>query len=188
LRRDKIRLMSGRWLAILTVSVVVAGLGQATIPSAHASPTGSNVYSWGLNVSGELGNGTTVNSDVPVQVTLPGVVTPVAVAMGGDSDDLPNPDNASLAIGSDGNLYSWGDNSDGELGIGELPTYNSTGYQCTANCNSTTPVKVDFPSGLSPISISVGAQHDLALASNGICQVKRDIRPLACSEVIRVVC
>jgi alpha-tubulin suppressor-like RCC1 family protein len=167
LRRDKIRLMSGRWLAILTVSVVVAGLGQATIPSAHASPTGSNVYSWGLNVSGELGNGTTVNSDVPVQVTLPGVVTPVAVAMGGDSDDLPNPDNASLAIGSDGNLYSWGDNSDGELGIGELPTYNSTGYQCTANCNSTTPVKVDFPSGLSPISISVGAQHDLALASNG---------------------
>ncbi|HXL91723.1 MAG TPA: IPT/TIG domain-containing protein [Streptosporangiaceae bacterium] len=166
MRRDKIRLRPGRWLAILTVSVVVAGLGQAAISPAHASPTGSNFYSWGLNVSGELGNGTTVNSDVPVQVTLPGGATAVAVAMGGDPDALPDPGNASLAIGSDGNLYSWGDNLDGELGTGQLPTYNSA-FQCTASCNSTTPVKVDFPSGLSPIAISVGAEHDLALASNG---------------------
>jgi alpha-tubulin suppressor-like RCC1 family protein len=167
LRRDKLRLTAGRWTAILTVSVVVAGLGQAAISPAQASPTGSNVYSWGLNVSGELGSGTTVNSDVPVQVTLPGGVTAVAVAMGGNSDNLPDPQNASLALGSDGNLYSWGDNLEGELGTGELPTYNQTGFQCTAACNSTTPVKVDFPSGLSPIAISVGAEHDLALASNG---------------------
>ena len=109
MRRNKFRLTAGRWPAILTVSVVVAGLGQATIsPAAQASPTGSNVYSWGLNASGELGNGTTVNSDVPVQVTLPAEVTPTAVAMGGDGDSSPDPQNASLAIGSDGNLYSWG--------------------------------------------------------------------------------
>jgi alpha-tubulin suppressor-like RCC1 family protein len=75
-------------------------------------------------------------------------VTAVAVAIGGVPGDLPDPDNASLAIGSDGNLYSWGDNSVGELGTGELPTYNSTGHQCIANCNSTTPVKVNFPPGL----------------------------------------
>ena len=35
MRRDKIRLTLGRWSAILTASVVVAGLGQAAIPSAH---------------------------------------------------------------------------------------------------------------------------------------------------------
>ncbi len=66
---------------------------------------GDKVRRWGA--CGELGNGTTTNRDVPVEVAgLSGVV---AIAAG---------EYHSLALGANGTVWAWGDGVDGQLGDG----------------------------------------------------------------------
>lgn len=61
-----------------------------------------HVYTWGCNRNGELGDGTTTFSNVPVQVQVPAGVTFTTISMGRGS---------ALALGSDGNAYGWGQRS-----------------------------------------------------------------------------
>ena len=104
-----------------------------------------NVYAWGSNSNGQLGNGTTTDSDTLVNVNLPSGVTATAVACGHYH---------SLAIGSDGNVYAWGENNNGQLGNGK-------------NIDSSTPVKVNLPSGFTPAEICAGWYYSLALGTDG---------------------
>jgi alpha-tubulin suppressor-like RCC1 family protein len=76
-------------------------------------------FDWGLNNHGQLGDGTTVSSAVPVQVQLPLPVT--RVAQGGD--DSTN--GQTLVILSDGSLRSWGDDGCGQLGDHNVATETS---------------------------------------------------------------
>ncbi|MBI0146460.1 MULTISPECIES: hypothetical protein, partial [Bifidobacterium] len=63
----------------------------------------------------------------------------------------------SLALGSDGNLYSWGDNSSGQLGTG------STDYS-----PHSTPSKGSMPTdGTKFTQISAGNYHSLAMGTDG---------------------
>ncbi len=114
----------------------------------HSLAIGSNgtLYAWGQNGYGQLGNGTLVNSSTPVAVQLPSGVHATAIAAGADD---------SLALGSDGNVYAWGDDSLNELGNGGGSSY------------STTPVVVSLPAGTTVTAISAGQFHDEALTSTG---------------------
>lgn len=79
------------------------------------------VWTWGYNNKGQLGNGNNQDSDIPVRVE--GVLsgkTIVEVAAGAEH---------SLALDSDGVVYAWGLNTSGELGVG-------------SNTNSNVPVVV----------------------------------------------
>ena len=70
----------------------------------------NKVYCWGGNNNGQLGNGSTANSRVPVAVNMSGVLagkTIKQISAGGDH---------SCVIASDDKLYCWGFNSNGELG------------------------------------------------------------------------
>src|ERR1041384_5880640 len=61
------------------------------------------VWGWGLNSAGQLGNGTTNNSALPVQVLGPGGVgylTSVSAIMGGEIHNF--------ALKSDGTVWAWG--------------------------------------------------------------------------------
>jgi len=80
--------------AVVLASTLVNVFGA----SSPASATTTELYSWGYNASGQLGNATTTNSTVPVKVSLPSGVTATAAAAGGGH---------SLAVGSDGKLYAW---------------------------------------------------------------------------------
>ncbi len=60
----------------------------------------------------------------------------------------------SLAIGSNGKVYSWGNNANGELGNG-------------TETNEKDPVIVSMPAGVSASAIAAGADHSLAIGSNG---------------------
>jgi alpha-tubulin suppressor-like RCC1 family protein len=101
------------------------------------------VLTWGQNQFGQLGNGTTIDSAVPVQVLgLPGAVTAIA---GGVEH--------SLALISDGTVWAWGGNDFGELGNGTI-------------VNSSLPVKVVGLPG--PVTaIAAGQDHSMALINDG---------------------
>ena len=74
------------------------------------------VYAWGLNSSGQLGDGTTVSRDSPE--ALP--------ALAGEVSRLIAGDQTSYAIRTDGALLSWGSNSGGLLGRGPAPGFSAT--------------------------------------------------------------
>ena len=65
--------------------------------------TSGSLWMWGENYAGQLGNGTTENSMVPVKV----MDNVVAVSCGG---------RITAAIKTDGSLWMWGNNFDGALG------------------------------------------------------------------------
>ena len=73
--------------------------------------TSGEVWCWGYNSSGQLGNGTTTNSSVPVKVAGLGKgATGVAVG-----------DTFSCAILTDGSIACWGSDYYGVLGDGNSP-------------------------------------------------------------------
>jgi alpha-tubulin suppressor-like RCC1 family protein len=132
-------------------AAVAAGLylaspadAAATTPTA-ATPAGT-ALAWGNNQSGELGDGGTASSSVPVPMNLPAGTTVTAVSAG---------DDYNLALTSAGRVLAWGNNQLGQLGDGEGP-------------NSSVPVAVDLPAGVRVTSVSAGsAGYSLAVTSAG---------------------
>ena len=129
----------------LSVTAVAAG-GNHSLALAN----NSQVYAWGYNFYGQLGNNSMTNSSVPVAVTATGALNGLsvtAIAAGGVH---------SLAL-ANGHVYAWGYGGDGELGN------NST-------TNSNVPVAVTATgvlNGLSVTAVAAGGNHSLALANNG---------------------
>ena len=72
--------------------------------------TSGNVQGWGRNTKGEVGNGTTINQLTPVNIN--GLSNIVKI--------IPNQDGYGYfyAIDNSGNVYSWGYNGYGQLGLG----------------------------------------------------------------------
>src|SRR5438552_7932940 len=109
------------------------------------------VWDWGLNSAGELGNGTTNNSAVPVQVLGPGGVgylNSITAILGGELHNF--------ALKSDGTVWAWGLNVFGQLGDG------STNWGTFSN-RSVTPVQVF---GLTSVkSLGGRGYHSMALKS-----------------------
>jgi RHS repeat-associated protein len=167
--------------------VSVAGGGFHSL----ALKNDGSVWSWGYNAVGQLGDWTTTDRAMPVQVQgLPANI--VAIAAGAYH---------SLALDSGGNLYGWGYNNEGELGLGNNfsmlnPQYitngvaaigagqfhslyvrtdgtvwgtgaNNLGQLGNNTVNTTlTPVQV---SGLTnAASVAAGYNFSAALASNGV--------------------
>jgi alpha-tubulin suppressor-like RCC1 family protein len=101
------------------------------------------VWAWGNNWQGQLGdNGTTPWRLTPFQV--PGLSGVVAIAAGAHH---------SLALRSDGSVWAWGLNRDGQLGDG-------------TTTNRLSPLQVIAPSsGIT--AVTSGYSHCLALRSDG---------------------
>lgn len=138
------------------VPVAVLGMRDAVAVSTgsyHSLALNSSgqVYAWGKNDSGQLGNGTVTDSNLPVAVSTVGALsgkTVIAIAAG---------EWHSLALTSDGRVFSWGKNHAGQLGEG-------------STVGSVVPVPVTMSGALASkkvIAISAGGAFSLALASDG---------------------
>jgi alpha-tubulin suppressor-like RCC1 family protein len=104
------------------------------------------VRTWGQNGSGQLGNGTTIDSRTPVAVTALAGTKVVAIAADGSH---------SMALLHDGTVLAWGNNGFGQLGIGNLDS-------------SSTPVAVTaLPDDRKVVAIAAGAGHNMALLDDG---------------------
>ncbi len=90
------------------------------------------VWAWGRNTFGQLGNGTTTDSRIPVQINFPGGALIEDIFVGGGYRA------SAFAIDSTGQLYAWGDNQSGQLGLGN--TTNSSSPQLV-NSMSGIPVQ-----------------------------------------------
>jgi alpha-tubulin suppressor-like RCC1 family protein len=122
------------------VSAVAAG----SVHSLALTASGQ-IYAWGANLFGQLGNGTASDAHAPVLVAAPSGVTFTAIAAGGDH---------SLALSSTGQVYAWGANFSGQLGTGTTRA-------------SSTPVVSVAPAGVTFTAIAAGTSHNLALSTTG---------------------
>ncbi|WP_068468393.1 PKD-like domain-containing protein [Candidatus Protochlamydia phocaeensis] len=105
------------------------------------------VWAWGRNFNGQLGDGTTLDSSLPVQVGGGTPLTGVIAIAGGGSH--------SLALKNDGTVWAWGNNGNGELGDG-------------TSIDSPIPVQVGGGGPFTnAIDIAAGNFHSLALRSDG---------------------
>jgi len=86
---------------------------------AFAIKRDGSVWAWGHNAYGQLGDSTTTNRSSPIQVKIISQVRLVAASRGSHT----------LALGSDGQVWGFGYNGDGQLGTETL-----------ANCNA--PVRL----------------------------------------------
>lgn len=101
-------------------------------------------WAWGDNRFGQLGDGTSRSSEVPVRVSpLTGLTRAVAIAAGGSH---------SLALAPDGSVWAWGGNDQGQLGSATVG-------------GSETPLRV---AGLGrALAVAAGSAHSLALGEDG---------------------
>jgi alpha-tubulin suppressor-like RCC1 family protein len=133
----------------------VSGLPAGGIAALTSSWQGSGAlmkdgsyYDWGYNASGQLGDGTTTNSAVPVRVNLAAAVT--QVFQGGST--LNN--GQTMALLANGELWAWGNGADGQLGTGSFT-------------NALVPVHVPFPSGESFVAVNSGGYASYAIDATG---------------------
>ncbi|EMG36506.1 RCC1 domain-containing protein, alpha-tubulin suppressor [Desulfocurvibacter africanus PCS] len=153
-------------LALLIVFMVCAPAPVSAQKIAGGSPhtlvlrADGTLWTWGCNKDGQLGDGT-INSDdnsSPVQVTqsyagqvsLPARFTAIAAGWV-----------HSMALASDGRLWAWGDNYDGQLGDGTKPVDKSRPVQVTESGAGQGPLPAFT-------TVATGASyHSLALTADG---------------------
>jgi alpha-tubulin suppressor-like RCC1 family protein len=137
------------------VPTPVVGLPPGSVEALTSSWQGSGVlmddgtyYDWGYNRQGQLGDGTTTDSDLPVQVPLP---APVSQVWQGGSNSL---NGQTLALLADGTIWAWGAGSLGQLGDGTFQ-------------GSTLPVAVDAPEGVQFAKVCSGGDTSYAIDTSG---------------------
>lgn len=114
----------------------------------------ATLWAWGYNNAGKLGDGTTTQRNTPVQVKYANgsPLTDVVAASVGESH--------SLVLKSDGTIWAWGANYDGQIGIGTAGS----------GSNWKNPLQVINNDG-SPfthvIAIGAGGNHNMVLKDDG---------------------
>jgi alpha-tubulin suppressor-like RCC1 family protein len=170
-----------------TRPVTVSGLTTATQLSAGGIPTlfsdsghtcarlsDGTARCWGRNASGQLGNGTDTSSATPVVVQYDS--DPLPPEPGDDHvDPLPLPDVAEVSAGgshscarkTNGTVWCWGSNGNGQLGIGDPDVTRS--LLATQVKREITPDDSDDDIPLTGVeSVAAGGRHSCASTASNL--------------------
>uniref|UniRef100_A0A8C8A5J7 Regulator of chromosome condensation (RCC1) and BTB (POZ) domain containing protein 2 n=1 Tax=Oryzias sinensis TaxID=183150 RepID=A0A8C8A5J7_9TELE len=104
------------------------------------------VFAWGYNNSGQVGSGSTANQPTPRRVSSC-LQSKVVVNVG--CGQL-----CSMAVLDNGEIYGWGYNCNGQLGLGN-------------NGNQQTPCRIAALQGVNVVQVACGYAHTLALTDEG---------------------
>ncbi|MEI7954768.1 MAG: cadherin-like beta sandwich domain-containing protein [Verrucomicrobiota bacterium] len=139
----------------MTTSGDLSGKGVTSVVAGYyhnlALCADGTVVAWGHNNSGQLGNNSIIDSNVPVNITASGALNGVSAIT------LAAGINHSLVLCEDGSLVSWGNNTNGQLGDG-------------TTTSSLIPVSVyayGVLAGQVVEKISAGGFHNLVACSDG---------------------
>ncbi|KAL9651536.1 hypothetical protein ABK040_001482 [Willaertia magna] len=117
--------------------------------SDHVIYTGNDgkLYGYGRNDKGQLGDGSTLNRDLPVEISSMNGINITQIATG---------DSHTLILTSEGIVYSFGNNNVGQLGLGSTSSVNL-------------PTQINMAALDTPIvtQIAAGSFHSLVLTSTG---------------------
>ncbi len=139
-RRLGLRAVLSRTALAAAVMVLAACSGTSGNSTTHGPAPGPTLYRWG--VVGNKGKLAQLELETPTAIAgLTGKVVQIATS---NSD--------GYALTSTGQVYGWGVNSDGELGDGQLTTYE------------TKAVEVSFPAGVKITALANPMPFDSALA------------------------
>jgi alpha-tubulin suppressor-like RCC1 family protein len=154
----------------VAVSGILNGVVKVAAGARHslAIVGDGTVRAWGRNASGELGNGTTTESHVPVAVSGFGAGSGV-ISVAGNAPPISSTAVSgaghSMALKSDGSVWGWGHGNSGQVGDGvALPLPASTNHDVLA------PVRVVGlgPNSTNPVTvIAAGGAHSLAVKKDG---------------------
>ena len=111
------------------------------------------VFTWGLNTAGQLGDGATNSSRIPLDITQSGSLTSLAVQSIGCGRLF------SVALDASGGVHTWGNN-----------TYGQIGNDVRGGANLSIPVAVSSYGSLvgkTITSVSCGMNHTLVIDSTG---------------------
>lgn len=128
------------WPTTMSAQNLTAGAYHTLVIQSDGQTVG-----WGRNSSGQLGDGTNITRATPAVVS--GNHRFLKIVSGGDH---ANPGHA-LGIESDGSLWGWGPNNDGQLVQASNP--------------SLIPTKLNYLSNV--VDMAAGALHSLVLQSDG---------------------
>ncbi len=133
---------------LLPGGVSAASISMNETNNVYITTTDGDVYTAGLGTQGQLGNGLFSNQLSPVKVQLPIGVTSVA--------NVESSNSSVMILGSDGNAYGFGENSNGQLGI-------------ATTVDTATPTVVGLPGGVTATKVitSRGDFNNFVLGSNG---------------------
>ena len=110
-------------------------------------------FTWGANLFGQIGDGTTINRGIPVEI-----ISRFNLSVGETITEISLGHAHSSAITSAGRIFTWGANWNGQLGDG-------------TTTDRITPVEItngfDLSVGETIIDLSLGASHSSAITSAG---------------------
>lgn len=126
-------------IGFLTGIISAAGGGLHSM----ALKNDSTIWAWGLNMTGQLGDGTNTGKTTPVQVNnLTGIFAIAAAPY------------HSLAMKNDSTVWAWGSNSRGQLGDG-------------TNTDTNVPVQMIIPPSGGIKAIAGGGEYTVILKNDG---------------------
>ena len=126
-------------------SVVIQNIGASSGISAAITGDGK-LYMWGSNSHGQLGDGTSKDARTPVRPKLEEDVKVKQVALGNQH---------TVALSTDGQVYTWGENYAGQLGDGAGRRYRLT------------PAKIEVGDGKKVAEVYAGYGCSAALTEDG---------------------
>ena len=147
----------GMWDRSTTLPVIALAAGSVSgasdkkllsrgCSSAFAVKADGSFFAWGSNGGGKLGNGSTSDSATPVSVTIPGKSV----------SQISASSTHALAVTSDGFVYAWGGNSNGQLARNP----SSTSF-------INTPTRVGTISNAVSVSASDSRPHSSFVSNSG---------------------